>query len=113
MEEARGRTHRWQGWSPVQAVQEDQLSFGAPFVKKGKGGRVAFRHRSSNATWGRSDDVKLDGFDKTTAFLAADDPYHVVNWRAFRLFVNVAYSLLNGAGSEIRTFAGAAQGTDH
>lgn len=49
------------------------------------------------------------GEDKTSGSLSPTQKrrsYHIVDWRAFRLFVNVAYSLLNGGN--IRSAAAAA-----
>ena len=84
-------------WHRCSPVQKDQLSFGAPLVKKGS--CRAFGHGRSCATRRGSDDVELD--HRRTGqirqrLLASGRSYHIVDWRAFRLFVNVAYSLLHG-----------------
>ena len=72
------------------------MSFRAPLVKKGSCG--AFRNGCSDTARRRSDDVELyrQMVQDTRSEARRAVSYQIVNWRAFRLFVNVAYSLLNG-----------------
>jgi len=66
-------TDRPQGRS---AVQKDQLGFGTPFVKKGSRGAFGHRHRCSNTTRWRSNDVELGGPDKTSGHSVREGTVH-------------------------------------